>query len=236
MTVTVDGKTTTKTIAAATVGEALTQLGVRLGKADKVNPPVTTRLTSGAKVAVQRVQTKDKKVNEAIAFGTTKKKTSDLYTDQTKVSRAGVAGVRTVTVRTTVVDGKVVSTKKLSSKVTKAPVDRILLVGTKARPAAAPSTTSTGSTGSTGGSSSGGGINLAHAAMWDSIAQCESTGNWHINTGNGYYGGLQFLTSTWLAYGGGDFASRADLASREQQITVANRVYADNGTSQWGCG
>ncbi|KRF47125.1 resuscitation-promoting factor [Terrabacter sp. Soil810] len=236
VTVTVDGKTTTKTIAAATVGEALTQLGVRLGKVDKVNPPVTTRLTSGAKVAVQRVQTKDKKVNEAIAFGTTKKKTSDLYTDQTKVSRAGVAGVRTVTVRTTVVDGKVVSTKKLSSKITKAPVDRILLVGTKARPAAAPSTTSTGSTGSTGGSSSGGGINLAHAAMWDSIAQCESTGNWHINTGNGYYGGLQFLTSTWLAYGGGDFASRADLASREQQITVANRVYADNGTSQWGCG
>ena len=50
-----------------------------------------------------------------------------------------------------------------------------------------------------------------------------------------YYGGLQFLTSTWLAYGGGDFASRADLASREQQITVANRVYADNGTSQWQC-
>ena len=241
VTVVVDGKTTKKTIAAATVGEALTQLGVRVGKADKVNPPVTTRLTSGARIAVQRVQTKDKKVNESIAFGTTKKKTSDLYADQTKVSRAGVAGVRTVTVRTTVVDGKVVSTKEISSKVTKAPVDRILLVGSKARPAAAPRTTSTGSTGSTGstrstgGSTSGAGINLARAAMWDSIAQCESTGNWHINTGNGYYGGLQFLTSTWLAYGGGDFASRADLASREQQITVANRVYADNGTSQWQC-
>ncbi|MGO4361705.1 ubiquitin-like domain-containing protein [Terrabacter sp. RAF57] len=241
VTVVVDGKTTKKTIAAATVGEALTQLGVRVGKADKVNPPVTTRLTSGARIAVQRVQTKDKKVNESIGFGTTKKKTSDLYADQTKVSRAGVAGLRTVTVRTTVVDGKVVSTKEISSKVTKAPVDRILLVGSKARPVAAPRTTSTGSTGSTGstrstgGSTSGAGINLARAAMWDSIAQCESTGNWHINTGNGYYGGLQFLTSTWLAYGGGDFASRADLASREQQITVANRVYADNGTSQWQC-
>ncbi|CAN7493275.1 transglycosylase family protein [Terrabacter sp. LjRoot27] len=232
VTVTVDGKTTTKTIAAATVGEALTQLGVRLGKTDKVNPPVTTRLTSGAKVAVQRVQTKDKKVNEAIAFGTTKKKTSDLYTDQTKVSRAGVTGVRTVTVRSTVVDGKVVSTKEISSKVTKAPVDRILLVGTKDRPAAAPSTTSTGST---GGSSSGAGINLARAAMWDQIAQCESGGNWHINTGNGYYGGLQFLTSTWLGAGGGDFAPRADLASREQQITVANRLYASSGTSPWSC-
>ena len=234
---TVDGKTTTKTIAAATVGEALTQLGVRLGKADKVNPPVTTRLTSGAKIAVQRVQTKDTKVTEPIAFGTTKKKTSDLYTDQTKVSRAGVAGVRTVTVRTTVVDGKVVATKQLSSKVTKAPVDRILLVGTKARPAAAPAATTAAPapSASTGGSTSGAGLNLARAAMWDQIAQCESTGNWHINTGNGYYGGLQFLTSTWLGYGGGDFASRADLASREQQITVANRLYADNGISQWQC-
>ncbi|HTH05652.1 MAG TPA: transglycosylase family protein, partial [Ilumatobacteraceae bacterium] len=120
--------------------------------------------------------------------------------------------MRTVTVRTTVVDGKVVSTKKVSSTVTKAPVARIVLVGTKARPAAAPRTTSTRSTGSTGGSGSGAGINLARAAMWDQIAQCESGGNWHINTGNGYYGGLQFLTSTWLAYGGGGFASRADLA------------------------
>ena len=73
------------------------------------------------------------------------------------------------------------------------------------------------------------------ASVWDRVAQCESSGNWHINTGNGYYGGLQFLTSTWLGYGGGDFASRADLASREEQITVANRVYADNGTSQWQC-
>jgi uncharacterized protein YabE (DUF348 family) len=229
VTVTADGKTTTKTVAAATVGEALTQLGVRLGKVDKVNPPVTTRLTNGAKIAVQRVQTKDTKTTESIAYGTTRTKTNTLYSDQTKVSRAGVNGTRVVTSRATVVDGKVVSRKTIASTVTKAPVNRVLLVGTKARPAAAAPAASTG------GSSSGAGLNLARASMWDSIAQCESSGNWHINTGNGYYGGLQFLTSTWLGYGGGDFASRADLASREEQITVANRVYADNGTSQWQC-
>jgi uncharacterized protein YabE (DUF348 family) len=229
VTVKVDGRTTTKTVAAATVGEALTQLGVRLAKTDKVNPPVTTRLTSGAKVVVQRVRTQDKKVTESIAYGTTKKKTDDLYTDQTKVSRAGVDGQRVVTVRTTVVDGKVVSTKAISSKVTKQPVDRILLVGTKERPAPTPTTTSDS------GSSSGAGINLARAAMWDRIAQCESGGDWHINTGNGYYGGLQFLTSTWLGAGGGDFAPRADLASREEQITVANRLYETSGTSPWTC-
>jgi resuscitation-promoting factor RpfB len=230
VTVTVDGRTTTKTVAAATVGEALTQLGVRLAKTDKVNPPVTTRLASGAKVVVQRVQTKEKKVTESIAYGTTKKKTNDLYTGQTKVSRAGVDGQRVVTVRTTVVDGKVVSTKEISAKVTKQPVDRILLVGTKERPAATTTTTTSSS-----GSSSGAGLNLARADMWDRIAQCESGGNWHINTGNGYYGGLQFLTSTWLGAGGGDFASRADLASREEQITVANRLYETSGTSPWSC-
>ena len=234
VTVTVDGKTTTKTVAVATVGEALTQLGVRLAKTDKVNPPVTTRLTSGTKVVVQRVRITDKKVTESIAYGTTKKQTDDLYTDQTKVARAGVKGERVVTVRTTVVDGKAVSTKQIASKVTKQPVDRILLVGTKERPAATTSTSSTSSGESSTGS--GAAINLARASMWDSIAECESGGNWSINTGNGYYGGLQFLTSTWLAYGGDDFASRADLASRAEQITVANRVYADNGTSQWGCG
>ena len=75
----------------------------------------------------------------------------------------------------------------------------------------------------------------ATASQWDAVAKCESGGNWSINTGNGYYGGLQFSYSTWLAYNGDDFAQRADLASRAEQITVANRVYADNGLAQWSC-
>ncbi len=237
VTVTVDGKTTTKTITAATVGEALGQLGVTLGKADKVNPPVTTPLTAGIKVAVERFTTTDVKRTEAVGYSTSKKKSADLYTGQTKVATKGVAGVRTITERRTLKDGKVVATKQISSVVTKKPVNAVVLVGTKSRPAPAPApvrrTTTTTTTG--GGSTSGAGINLARAAMWDSIAQCESGGNWSINTGNGYYGGLQFLTSTWLSSGGGDFAPRADLASRAEQITVANRLYARAGTSPWGC-
>ena len=67
------------------------------------------------------------------------------------------------------------------------------------------------------------------------IAKCESGGRWNINTGNGYYGGLQFDYRTWLGSGGGDFAPRADLASREQQITVADRLYASRGLRPWGC-
>jgi murein DD-endopeptidase MepM/ murein hydrolase activator NlpD len=64
----------------------------------------------------------------------------------------------------------------------------------------------------------------ATASEWDKTAQCESSGNWSINSGNGYYGGLQFTNSTWAAYGGTAYASRADLATKEQQITVAERV------------
>lgn len=68
---------------------------------------------------------------------------------------------------------------------------------------------------------------------WDAVAACESGGNWHINTGNGFYGGLQFTYSTWLGYGGGAYAPRADLASREQQIAVAERVLAGQGIGAW---
>ena len=78
-------------------------------------------------------------------------------------------------------------------------------------------------------------INLANAAMWDRIAQCESGGRWNINTGNGYYGGLQFDVNTWLSVNGDDFAPRADLATREEQITVANRLYALRGLQPWAC-
>src|ERR671927_169652 len=57
---------------------------------------------------------------------------------------------------------------------------------------------------------------------WTGVAQCESGGNWHINTGNGYYGGLQFSASTWNSFDTHHYASRADLASRSEQIDVAN--------------
>ncbi|AZA09732.1 resuscitation-promoting factor Rpf1 domain-containing protein [Corynebacterium pseudopelargi] len=68
---------------------------------------------------------------------------------------------------------------------------------------------------------------------WDRLAQCESGGDWNINTGNGYYGGLQFSHGTWVGHGGQEFAPRADLATREQQIVVAERVLANQGWGAW---
>ncbi|KDN83194.1 transglycosylase family protein [Kitasatospora cheerisanensis] len=77
------------------------------------------------------------------------------------------------------------------------------------------------------------GAAAAPADTWDRVAQCESGGNWGINTGNGYYGGLQFSSSTWRAYGGGQYAPSADQASRSQQIAVAERVLASQGPGAW---
>ena len=68
---------------------------------------------------------------------------------------------------------------------------------------------------------------------WDAVARCESGGNWSINTGNGYFGGLQFSPTTWLAFGGGAYAPRADLATKAQQIAVAEKVLAVQGPGAW---
>ncbi|KOU34091.1 transglycosylase family protein [Streptomyces sp. WM6378] len=73
----------------------------------------------------------------------------------------------------------------------------------------------------------------ASVDVWNKVAACESTNNWHINTGNGYYGGLQFSQSTWEAYGGRQYAARADLATRDQQIAIAEKVLKGQGPGAW---
>lgn len=73
----------------------------------------------------------------------------------------------------------------------------------------------------------------APESVWDKLATCESSNDWSINTGNGYYGGVQFRQQTWLEFGGADYAARADLATREQQIAIAERVLAGQGWKAW---
>lgn len=73
----------------------------------------------------------------------------------------------------------------------------------------------------------------ASGEVWEKVAACESSGNWAINTGNGYYGGLQFSGPTWAAFGGTRYAPRADLATRDQQIDIAERVLDGQGPGAW---
>lgn len=73
----------------------------------------------------------------------------------------------------------------------------------------------------------------AAGSVWDRVARCESGGNWKINTGNGYHGGLQFSHGTWIAYGGGKYARNANGASRVEQITIARKTLAKQGPGAW---
>jgi hypothetical protein len=73
----------------------------------------------------------------------------------------------------------------------------------------------------------------APPSAWEAVARCEAGGNWAANTGNGFYGGLQFTPSTWAAYGGTRYASNAHLATKSEQISIANKVLAAQGARAW---
>jgi uncharacterized protein YabE (DUF348 family) len=232
VTVSVDGGSKTVASTGPTVADALQQLEVTLGAQDRVSPAPETPLTEGLAVTINRVEKKSVNETKTVAFTVTNQDDATLAKGTTKTTTKGVAGEQTVTFDEVWVDGKLESRTLTNAQVSKNPVGQVVAVGTKAATPTAPTTVAAPPS---AGNTSGAGLNLANAAMWDKIAQCESGGNWHINTGNGYYGGLQFAQSTWLANGGADFAARADLASREQQITVANRLYAKSGLQPWGC-
>src|SRR5674476_313070 len=208
VTVSVDGRKLKAVTTGATVADPLAQLHVTVGAKHRVIPALNTPTSqSGLNVVVGRVTQKTVTATEAIAFGTQQRSDASMYAGTTKTLTAGQSGQRAVSHLQTWVDGKLVSDQIGSSKVLTAPVALVLAVGSlprpvQAAPAPAPAPVSSG-----GGSS-------ATGAMWDRIAHCESGGNWAINTGNGYYGGLQFDSQTWSANGGGQYAPRADLASR----------------------
>jgi uncharacterized protein YabE (DUF348 family) len=231
VTVTVDGATKAAASHASTVAGVLLQLEITPGPLDRVTPGVDAAVTEGLAITVQRVEHRSVTSTQVVPFPTTKQDDATLAKGSQKVLTKGVNGQRTVTTTEVWVDGKLEGRIEAGAQVTKAPVTKVVAVGTKAvaKPApVAPAPTPPPPSG-------GAGLNLANAAMWDRIAKCESGGRWSINTGNGYYGGLQFDYRTWLSVNGADFAPRADLASRAEQITVANRLYAKRGLQPWGC-
>ena len=233
-----DGKTLPTTSTARTVGDLLAEGGVGVGAADRLSVPATAPLVDGLVVQVTRI-TNGTDVKEApIPFATKEQPSGDLFTGETKVASAGTAGVQRTTFTTTLADGQEVARSVADDQTVTAPVERVVLTGTKDRPAPAPAPSPAAP--STGGGSNGGAPapapqapaapSVAGGGVWDAIAQCESGGNWSINTGNGYSGGLQFNAGTWRAYGGSGLAYQN---SREQQIAVAQRVQAAQGWGAW---
>ena len=150
-----------------------------------------------------------------IVTDTVERTDSSMYEDQSETVRDGQAGARRVVYRLTFENGKVTTRKPLETDVLRKPVAEITRVGTKERPAeSAPAANFAGGN-----------------TVWDQLAQCESGGNWAINTGNGYYGGLQFNLGTWQSYGGPGYPH---TASRETQIAIATKVRdASGGYGAW---
>jgi len=225
----VRGKGSKLTTTAATVADVLKEAKVVLGKNDVSALPATTPVTANMTVKVSNIdKSRTATVKEEIPFDVVKTDSAQLDKGVEKVTTEGVAGSVEKTFRLVIVDGKEATRTLVTSKVVAEPVTKRVQVGTKEAPAApaAPAGANTGAAAPA----------AVNSGMWDRIAQCESTGNWSINTGNGYYGGLQFDIQTWLGAGGGAYAPNASLATREQQIDIANRVYAERGLSPWGCG
>jgi uncharacterized protein YabE (DUF348 family) len=201
------------TTTGSTVAAALLDLDVHLDHDDFVTPRRGESVDDRTRIVVTRVVSAKQTVNETVAFPTIVRKDSSMYSDETKVVSVGKAGLDRVTYKTRKANGEVKERRVVKRIELVKPVAQIELHGTKSRPAAP----------SVGGSS-----------VWDALAQCESGGNWAINTGNGYYGGLQFLQSTWLSYGGGQYAQLPSDASREQQIAIATKLRdASGGYGPW---
>ena len=208
------GKKRTITTTGQTLADALTAAKITVDKDDKLSARPDAPLTDGSKFTFTRVDVSSKTKKVKVDFDTIRKKSSKLTKGATKVDTPGARGVRAVTYEIVRHNGEIVKRIRIKSKLLKEPVTEVILVGTKTAEKSSGSSTPSGS-------------------VWDKLAKCESGGNWSINTGNGYYGGLQFSLSTWRAYGGSGLPSNA---SREKQIAIAKKLQADAGWGAWpGC-
>ncbi|GHE12535.1 resuscitation-promoting factor [Klenkia taihuensis] len=229
VTLVADGATRDVTTTAGTAGDLLAEQGLALSPTDRMSLYPTTPLMDRMVLQVWRVQVTEVTEQQSIDYQTVETEDPGATEGTREVTTEGVEGSQTVTFTVTTTDGVETSRVQTGVTVDQAPVDEQVSVGTAPRPAPA-AAPSGGNTGASAPASTSG-------LNWDALARCEAGGNWSINTGNGYYGGLQYNISTWNAYGGGEFASRPDLATREQQIAVGERTYAARGASPWpSCG
>ncbi|MGK8522136.1 transglycosylase family protein [Nocardia asteroides] len=198
--------------AAPTVGEFLKVSGIPLIEQDSVEPEASTPLTNGLRITVTRKRVEQH--TETLPLDPPENVIEDvtLNMSRTVVESPGAPGVQNVTFAVTMVNGQEVDRKPVSSTVTVAAQPKTVRKGAKPGTEVPP---------------------VRDGAIWDALARCESTGNWSINTGNGYYGGVQFDQGTWERQGGLRYAPRADLATREEQIAIAEITRQRQGWGAW---
>ncbi|HJP76148.1 MAG TPA: transglycosylase family protein [Pseudonocardiaceae bacterium] len=198
----------TVTTTDATVGQLLNEHHIQIGQQDSVTPGLNDPIAADMRIAISRTGTQVVTITQSVPFQVQQIQDPTMNEGTTQVTTPGVNGSEQVTYRITQVNGKETNRVQLQVNVTTQPVSEVERVGTKMLP---------------------------DDAVWDRIAQCESSGNWADNTGNGYYGGLQFNIPTWMSNGGGAFAPRPDLATKAQQIQIADKVRAARGYEPWTC-
>ena len=206
------GVVRTVRLAAPNVAGLLVAAGVPLMQNDRVNPAPSTPVTEGMQIQVTRIRME--KVTERAPLEPTARRIEDPEMNMSRqvVEDPGTPGEQDVTYAVATVNGKETGRLPVANTVLTPARDSVLRVGAKPGTEVPP---------------------VTNGGAWDALASCESGGNWAINTGNGFYGGVQFDAGTWLAHGGGKYAPRADLATREEQIAIASKTQAVQGWGAW---
>ncbi|ORW68842.1 Resuscitation-promoting factor RpfB [Mycolicibacter senuensis] len=206
------GVVRTVRLAARNVADLLAADGAPLEQADKVSPSASTPITEGMEIQVTRIRVTH--VTERVPLPPTARRVEDpsMNISRQVVEDPGTPGTQDVTYSVATVNGAETGRLPVSNAVVDPARDSVLRVGAKPGTEVPPS---------------------IYGTAWDRIASCESHNNWAINTGNGYYGGVQFDYGTWIANGGLKYAPRADLATREEQIAIAEVTQARQGWGAW---
>ncbi|HEV7646754.1 MAG TPA: transglycosylase family protein [Actinophytocola sp.] len=204
-----DGGNKPKTMqtTAVTVQELVKELKLKLGPDDKIAPGGNLKVANGAEIRITRNGVTVINRTEKVKPPVQEVEDPNAMEGTEVVLDPGAPGQRVATYRITVKNGQEMARVEIGSKVTKQPKPKVVRIGTKEPPQPV----------------------ISDGAVWDELAQCESGGNWAINTGNGYYGGVQFDKGTWDANGGGQYAAYPNEASREQQIAIATKVRDSRG-------
>ncbi|WP_334122492.1 transglycosylase family protein [Glutamicibacter sp.] len=240
LTLIVDDKKKTVSTTASTVKELLAEQNIKVDDNDEVNVKAddetdknvkdSTAIKAGVEVEVIEVNVKTWDETRDIDFDTKKVKDKTLAKGDTEVKTEGEKGERELTLRQETRNGKKGEEEVLKSKITKEPVAEVIKVGTKVEEKKEEKQEDEKKSESTPKTSTD---TSNISATWKALAKCESGGNWAINSGNGYYGGLQFSASSWRAVGGTKYAPLPHQATPQEQIAAAEKLRASGGWGHW---
>ncbi|HUO36429.1 MAG TPA: transglycosylase family protein, partial [Mycobacterium sp.] len=199
-------------LAAPDVGQLLAAAGAPLEQGDKVDPAPSAPITEGMQIRVIRIRVE--KVTERVPLPPPAQRIEDPTMNMSRqvVEDPGTPGTQDVTFAVSTLNGVETGRLPVANDVLTPARAAVLRVGAKPGTEVPP---------------------VRNGATWDALASCEAGGNWAINTGNGFYGGVQFDQNTWERSGGLRFAARADLATREEQIAIAQVTQARQGWGAW---